>query len=460
MNKNSIILILERVWIFSTIFFLNTFRISSQLEIPENFSPITSYSKIIDFFVFFVIFTTITLIGLKAMFKDKDTQRQITALAVAIGVMCSLALIFGGTFLGYEISVFTLFPYAIGFLIFAIIFLPIFLILHFLFGKKHPVWAFFIALLIGLLIYFLLVRPISLGSLNLGRGGGGGSKGGSGGDGNTKNELEAKLKAIEKDIESASVLITEGEKLKSEGNQEDAKKKGESARTILIDAFTELSRIDTSKLKSSETDKITNLKEKIATLTKQAEILAERTKDGVTTTTIAGGGGGNGKVGKECDEIKSFTEETFLSEIWDKQTNVIDNANLNNSEMSYRNCIDSYKQNKISQNDFDTATLTYNSELAKGLFKVGRFEDAYNKIIRANADTGGQGNSAIKSRKKTEILKVWYDDIIAQRLNTEAIDIEEIFDYVLKSNALQKLKIRINGLKSDRDKSILARYVE
>ncbi|MEK6809000.1 MAG: hypothetical protein AABY14_04905, partial [Nanoarchaeota archaeon] len=158
----------KRVWILSIIALLLIQIVFSE---QESYSPldaansffleIQSYSKIIDFFVFFVIFTTVSLIGLKAMFKDKETNKQIIALAIAIGVMSSLALIFGGTFLGREISVFTLFPYALGFLIFCVVLLPIFLIFHFLMGKKHPVWAFIIALIITLLLYFLLIRPIA-----------------------------------------------------------------------------------------------------------------------------------------------------------------------------------------------------------------------------------------------------------------------------------------------------------
>ena len=89
------------------------------------------------------------------MFKNKDIQKQINPLAVAFETMTSITLIFAGTFLG--ISLTTLLPYVIGILISAIIFVVIFLIFHFLMGKKHPVWALIITLIIIVLLNILFL---------------------------------------------------------------------------------------------------------------------------------------------------------------------------------------------------------------------------------------------------------------------------------------------------------------
>ena len=372
-------------------------------------SDITSYAKVIDFFVFFVIFTTITLIGLKAMFKDKSTQRQITALAVTIGIMSSLALMFGGTFLGYEVSVFSLFPYALGFLIFTVIFFPIFLIFHFLMSKKHPVWAFFIALLITLLLYFLLIRPLRLGGLDFGGSRAGGTNPNpinignifsrKGGNGTTKNGLGNQIKSIEKEIQTANKLISDGEKLFNEGKKDEAKKKGESASSHLESAKTKLNSIDKTGLKDSEANSINKLNDKITDL---------------FTHTISLGA--KPEVKSPCDEINAFTEEKFFSKIWDKDTNVYKEKGkeeIDRLNKLYTECKTLKDDKKIPEETFYTIAMNYHSALAKAWFKADKFDNALEQLKIVNTATGGTDINVENSMKRDEILRIWYEELIA-----------------------------------------------
>jgi tetratricopeptide (TPR) repeat protein len=103
--------------------------------------------KIVDFLLFFIMFFSLALLGLKQAFKEGGNA--VNALAFAIGALLALALV-----AFTKVSLALLFPFAKN-IIFMILLWVIFLMLKKMFGDKHPFWLFILALIIALIAFNL-----------------------------------------------------------------------------------------------------------------------------------------------------------------------------------------------------------------------------------------------------------------------------------------------------------------
>jgi len=120
--------------------------------------------KIVDFILFFIMFFSLSLLGLKKAFKDGGNA--LNALALSIGALMSLALVaFTKVTLGL------LFPFAKNILFF-IILLVVYLILAKLLGEKMKILALILAVIITWLAFSYLGEkegwlPFKFGDFNM-----------------------------------------------------------------------------------------------------------------------------------------------------------------------------------------------------------------------------------------------------------------------------------------------------
>ncbi len=456
------------------------------------------YSKIIDFFVFFVIFTTVTLIGLKAMYKDKGSTNQIVALSIAIGLMSTLALMYGGTFLGKEITTATLFPYALGFLIFVVILLPLYFIINKLTGDKHKILSFFIALIITAILMFFIMGGLGKLKIPFLSGGAGGGTGGTGSSGGGSGATFSKSikgyfyigqsqefadnfgNKIDKDSEikrindfaanckkaNVKATATKEWKTESDANKRDennfnlAKGRCEYVSSILKDAGTSIynacEKGDYVKVINTEypSDRYYS-----ATCTEEGK--PEGNNDGKGNSD-GGDSKNDSKTDEEvksvtCQQLMHFNLNKFFSDIWDTAKNTWKpdgETKLNKLEEAYGKCEEERDSNPPdSEKDFQKASWNFNSELAKAWFQVREWVGARDTLVQLSTDTKGQGKIVKGSFYRQEILELWYDELIAEDMEVELKKIEQTKDPKKRAEQLiifqKKLKEYTNAKNND-----------
>ncbi|HIH43012.1 TPA: hypothetical protein HA246_05185 [Candidatus Woesearchaeota archaeon] len=468
------------------------------------------YSKLIDFFVFFTIFTTVTLIGLKAMYKDKGSTRQIVALSIAIGIMSSLALMYGGTFLGKEITTATLFPYALGFLIFIVILLPLYFIINKLTGEKHKIISFFIALLITAILMFFIMGGLSklkipfLSRGGTGSGGSGGTGGGQGAtfsktikgffyvgesqefadSGGNKLDNNAELKRINdfaSNCKKANVVSTATMEWKSES---DTNKRIENnfnlakARCEYIKSLLEGSGV--SVLNACEKgDYVSVINTEYPS---DRYYKATCTEQGKNDGGGSGGGSGTGGGGstddkktekqKSCRQLVDFNVDNFFSEIIDQSKNTWKQGGqtkLQKLKAVYDKCHEDWDESDPdSTEDFQKAAWNYYSLGAKSWFTVGDYDKAQKSLFDFNvavSDINTEVNAPVNpgylykdNPYRAEITKLWYDDLIAGDMKEILKEIKSLKDENEKINKMTKFNRKLKVFEQGKVKSSIYTY--
>ena len=144
-------------WMKSNIFLWYTTDTTGTLK-PEY----TTQRKVVDFILFFVMFFSLALLGLKKAFGEGGGN-AVTALAFSIGFMLALALV---AFSQVTLALF--FPFAKN-IIFLVMVWIIFAIAKKIFGDKHTFWLFLLALVLGWLAFNYIGPGVGISDMSLQR---------------------------------------------------------------------------------------------------------------------------------------------------------------------------------------------------------------------------------------------------------------------------------------------------
>lgn len=201
-------------------------------------------AQFIDFAIFLILFTSITMIGLKKGFaggKETETQNAVKALAMIIGLAMTLAALKAG------LSVTFFIPFVANTLFFIMIIIVFFLLLR-MGMDKHKIMAFILAIVITYLLFNFAGAAVNKGrfgvDLNLGSFSVGGFDMGWFGD--TCDEVQNKLQKA--DIELTSVKKQVNDNL---GGWDITLDEGEEISPIrLFERYTELEGELTEDVKS------------------------------------------------------------------------------------------------------------------------------------------------------------------------------------------------------------------